>query len=45
MLKHLERQTMATKAQKQELVDILKFTPQTLRSASVDTVGNVIWVE
>jgi hypothetical protein len=31
MLKHLERQTMATKAQKQELVDILKFTPRTYR--------------
>jgi len=30
MLKHLERQTMATKKQKQELVDILKFTPQTV---------------
>jgi hypothetical protein len=30
MLKHLERLNMATKKQKQELVDILKFTPQTV---------------
>jgi hypothetical protein len=30
MLKHLERQTMATNQEKQELVDILKFTPQTV---------------
>jgi hypothetical protein len=30
MLKHLERLTVATNKQKQELVDILKFTPQTV---------------
>jgi hypothetical protein len=29
MLKHLERQTMATNKEKQELVEILKFTPRT----------------
>ena len=31
MLTHLERQTMATNQEKQELVDILKFTPRTYR--------------